>query len=202
MIHENWAYVAAAINVLGTISYVVAVFQGKARPNRVTWGVLTIAPMIAFASMLSQGVSVAQSIVTFSFGFSPFMIFVSSYLVKHPAWQIKRFDIVCGALSLLGLLLWWFTGEGNVAIVFSIVADALAFLPTLVKAYYHPETESPWTFMASELATIMGLMTVTMWNFEHVAFQVYILCANIVAIVFIYFRFGVWLEKRRKHKTL
>lgn len=198
MIPDYWAYVAAVINVLGTLTYVVDVFRGKARPNRVTWGVLTIAPMIAFASMLSQGVGMAQSIVTFSVGFSPFLIFVSSFLVKHPAWQLKRFDIGCGVLSLFGLLLWWITGEGNVAIIFSILADGLAFLPTLVKAYYHPETESPWTFMASEVATIMGLMTVKNWNFETVGFQLYILAANIFAIVFIYFKFGLWLENRRK----
>jgi hypothetical protein len=154
--------------------------------------------MIAFASMLSQGVGMAQSIVTFSVGFSPFLIFVSSFLVKHPAWQLKRFDIGCGVLSLFGLLLWWITGEGNVAIIFSILADGLAFLPTLVKAYYHPETESPWTFMASEVATIIGLMTVKNWNFETVGFQLYILAANIFAIVFIYFKFGLWLESRRK----
>lgn len=198
MIPDYWAYVAAVINVLGTLTYVADVFRGKARPNRVTWGVLTIAPMIAFASMLSQGVGMAQSIVTFSVGFSPFLIFVSSFLVKHPAWQLKRFDIGCGVLSLFGLLLWWITGEGNVAIIFSILADGLAFLPTLVKAYYHPETESPWTFMASEVATIMGLMTVKNWNFETVGFQLYILAANIFAIVFIYFKFGLWLENRRK----
>ena len=198
MIPDYWAYVAAVINVLGTLTYVVDVFRGKARPNRVTWGVLTIAPMIAFASMLSQGVGMAQSIVTFSVGFSPFLIFISSFLVKHPAWQLKRFDIGCGVLSLFGLLLWWITGEGNVAIIFSILADGLAFLPTLVKAYYHPETESPWTFMASEVATIMGLMTVKNWNFETVGFQLYILAANIFAIVFIYFKFGLWLENRRK----
>lgn len=198
MIPDYWAYVAAVINVLGTLTYVMDVFSGKARPNRVTWGVLTIAPMIAFASMLSQGVGMAQSIVTFSVGFSPFLIFVSSFLVKHPAWQLKRFDIGCGVLSLFGLLLWWITGEGNVAIIFSILADGLAFLPTLVKAYYHPETESPWTFMASEVATIIGLMTVKNWNFETVGFQLYILAANIFAIVFIYFKFGLWLESRRK----
>ena len=198
MIPDYWAYVAAVINVLGTLTYVMDVFSGKARPSRVTWGVLTIAPMIAFASMLSQGVGMAQSIVTFSVGFSPFLIFVSSFLVKHPAWQLKRFDIGCGVLSLFGLLLWWITGEGNVAIIFSILADGLAFLPTLVKAYYHPETESPWTFMASEVATIIGLMTVKNWNFETVGFQLYILAANIFAIVFIYFKFGLWLESRRK----
>ncbi|MBL8121410.1 hypothetical protein JNM87_01535 [Candidatus Saccharibacteria bacterium] len=198
MINENWAYVAAAINILGTVTYLVDMFRGKARPNRVTWGVLSVAPMIAFASMLSKDVSLGQSITTFSFGFAPFMIFVTTFLVKHPAWKIKRFDLMCGALSLLGLLLWWLTGEGNIAIVFSIAADFLGFLPTLTKSFTHPETESPWTFMFSEVATVLGLLTVTKWDFEHVAFPVYILTANMFAIMFIYFRLGIYILARRR----
>jgi 4-amino-4-deoxy-L-arabinose transferase-like glycosyltransferase len=151
--------------------------------------------------MLSQGVSLGQSITTFSFGFAPFMIFVATFLVKHPAWKIKRFDIVCGALSLLGLVLWWLTGEGNVAIVFSIFADLLGFMPTLVKSFTHPESESPWTFMLSEVSTVIGLMVVSSWNFEHVAFPVYIFMANALAIAFIYFKAGTRiLEWRRRHK--
>lgn len=197
MVNENWAYVAAVINVIGTITYVVDMFRGRARPNRVTWGVLSIAPMIAFASMLSQGVSLAQSIVTFSVGFSPFIIFVASFLVNHPAWQIKRFDILCGLLSIVGLGLWWLTGEGNVAIVFSILADGLAFLPTLIKSYFHPETESPWTFFASEIATVLGLLTITKWDFQHAAFQVYIFIANLAAIAFIYFKLGQHLTHKK-----
>jgi hypothetical protein len=194
MINENWAYVAAVINVVGTITYVVDMFGGRARPNRVTWGVLSIAPIIAFASMLSQGVSLAQSIVTFSVGFSPLIIFVASFFVKYPAWQIKRFDIGCGLLSIVGLLLWWLTGDGNVAIVFSILADGLAFLPTLVKSYFHPETESPWTFFASEIATVLGLFTITKWNFEHFGFQAYIFVSNLLAILLIYFKLGLVLS--------
>ncbi|MGB4966746.1 MAG: hypothetical protein WBO35_00940 [Candidatus Saccharimonadales bacterium] len=201
MINENWAYVAAVINVAGTITYVVDMFRGRARPNRVTWGVLSIAPIIAFASMLSQGVSLAQSIVTFSVGFSPLIIFVASFLVKYPAWQIKRFDIGCGLLSIVGLLLWWLTGDGNVAIVFSILADGLAFLPTLVKSYFHPETESPWTFFASEIATVLGLFTITKWNFEHFGFQAYIFVSNLLAILLIYFKLGLVLSPPKKPKN-
>jgi len=51
------------------------------------------------------------------------------------------FDLICGILSLVGLVLWMITKVGNVAIFFSIVADGLAAVPTLVKAYKYPDTE-------------------------------------------------------------
>lgn len=190
MIPEYWGYVAAVLNLLGVISYLVAVVKGKARPNRVTWFVLSIAPIIAFFSMLSQQVSLAQSAMTLSAGLSPLAIFITTFLVKHPAWKITRFDLMCGALSIVGLILWLITGKGNVAIVFSILADGLAFLPTLIKGFKHPETESPWAFFVGIFASVLSLMTVTMWDFEHTAFTVYLVVANLLAFVFIYTKIG------------
>lgn len=190
MINEAWGYVAAALNIAGVITYIVAVVQGKARPNRVTWLVLSIAPLVAFASMLSQDVSMAQSVMTLSAGLSPLMIFITTFLVKHPAWQIKKFDIMCGALSIVGVILWWATGKGNLAIVFSILADGLGFLPTLIKGFKYPDTESPWAFMIGTVASLLSLFTVTAWNFEHVAFTAYLVAANLLASVFIYTKIG------------
>ncbi|MBP9852598.1 MAG: hypothetical protein QG629_852 [Patescibacteria group bacterium] len=191
MIHENWGYVAAIMNILGVITYLIAVVKGTARPNRVTWFVLSVAPLVAFASMLSQDVSLAQSAMTLSAGLSPLMIFITTFLVKHPAWKIETFDIACGALAILGIVLWWITGEGNVAIAFSIIADSLAFLPTLIKSYKYPETESPWAFIIGTVACIMSVLTITSWDFEHYGFPVYLVIANALAVLFIYGKVGV-----------
>ena len=191
MIHENWGYVAAVLNLLGTVTYLIDTVKGKARPNRVTWFVLSIAPLVAFASMLSQQVSVAQAAMTLSAGLSPLLIFVTTFLVKHPAWKIQRFDIACGALSVLGIVVWWLTGKGNVAIVFSILADGLAFLPTLIKGYKHPETESPWTFIVGVFACVLAALTISTWDFQHAGFPVYLIIANALAVLFIYGKIGV-----------
>ncbi len=191
MIPQYWGYIAAVLNLLGTVTYLVDTIKGKARPNRVTWFVLSIAPLVAFASMLSQQVNLAQAAMTLSAGLGPLMIFATTFFVKHPAWKIQRFDIVCGVLSVLGILLWWLTGKGNIAIIFSILADGLAFLPTLIKGYKQPETESPWTFMIGLAACIMAALTITKWDFQHYGFPIYLIVANAIAVLFIYGKIGV-----------
>ncbi|MCA9327651.1 hypothetical protein KDA14_03940, partial [Candidatus Saccharibacteria bacterium] len=148
MINENWIFLGALFSLVGGLSYVRDILRGKARPNLVTWYIFMLAPMIAFASMISQGVGFRQSLLTFMVGFNPLMIAVTgTFFTKHPKWKITRFDVYCGALSLLGLALWGITREGNVAIALSIAADFLAFIPTIVKGYRYPDTESPWLFM-------------------------------------------------------
>lgn len=190
MINENWAYVAAAINVAGTSTYIWDVLRGRAQPNRMTWLVLTFAPMIAFASMLSQGVEIRQALFTFIVGFNPLLIFLSTFLTKHPAWKLQRFDIVCGTLSILGLVLWRLTGEGNIAILFSVLADGLAFLPTLIKGYKHPDSESSTAFMIGVIASVIALATITRYDFKHLAFPLYILAADSLMCVFLYLKPG------------
>lgn len=195
MIDQNWVYLAVAMNLVGALIYAYSVVRGKTRPNRVTWGVLSVAPIVAFAAMMVQGVTFAQSVFTLATGLSPLIIFMSTFFARQPKWKITRFDMACGALSLVGLALWILLREGDVAIVFSIVADALAFLPTLVKAFHHPETESPWAFMMGVVSSCIALAILTAHDFTHLAFPLYILLANIVASLLIYFKLGIILKR-------
>lgn len=191
MINENWIFLGALLSLVGGLSYVRDILRGKARPNLVTWYIFALAPMIAFASMISQGVGFRQSLLTFMVGFNPLLIALTgTFFTKHPKWKITRFDLSCGALSLVGLALWGITREGNLAIVFSLAADILAFLPTIVKAYRYPDTESPWLFMYGLVNSVIAMLIITTWDFAHAAFPVYIFAACVTAIVLIYFRLG------------
>ena len=96
---------------------------------------------MAFGAELHEGVGI-QALMTFIVGFSPFLVFLASFVNKKSYWKITKFDVVCGALALLGLSLWLVTREGNAAIAFAIAGDTFAGIPTFKKAFTHPETES------------------------------------------------------------
>lgn len=195
MIDQNWVFLAALINLVGALIYVYSVVRGNTRPNRVTWFILSFAPMLAFGAMMFQGVSFRESLYTLMVGIAPLIIFISTFFAKQPKWEITKFDLFCGALSIVGLLLWLMLGEGNIAITFAILADGLAFLPTLVKAFKYPETESPWAFMMGIVATSIALAIVTTYDYKHLAFPTYILIADILATLFIYFKLGKRIMK-------
>ena len=198
MIDQNWVFLAVAINLIGAIIYAYSVVKGKTRPNRVTWFILSFAPLLAFAAMIAQGVSFKESIFTLETGISPLIIFISTFFAKQPQWEITKFDLTCGVLSIVGFLLWIILKEGNVAIIFAILADGLAFLPTLVKAFKYPETESPWAFMLGTVAALIAIAVVDTYDFKHLAFPFYILVADILATLFIYFKLGKRIMKDTK----
>lgn len=82
-------------------------------------------------------------------GFNPLLIFLASFVNKKAYWEISKLDLSCGALAIAGLVLWLITGTGNLAIFFSILADGIAAIPTVIKSYHKPETENPNVFLGS-----------------------------------------------------
>jgi len=141
MINQNFIYLGALIFFFGSIEYFVETIQGKVKPNRVTWFLWGLAPIIAFIAQINQGVGL-QSLLTFMVGFIPILILFASFINKKSYWKLQKLDFICGSLSIIGLIIWQVTKVGNIAILFSIIADFLAGWPTTVKSYNHPETEN------------------------------------------------------------
>jgi hypothetical protein len=177
MLSPDFAIVGAGINLIGCVGYAWDTFKGKTKPNRVGWSLWATAPIVAFAAELTQGVKL-QSLVTLSAGLGPLLVLLASLADRKAYWKIKRFDWFCGGLSLVALILWLITGKGDVAILFSICADLLACLPTAVKAYTDPHTESSSAFVAGFIGTALGLATIQHWTFANYAFPAYLMIVN------------------------
>jgi hypothetical protein len=176
---ECLVFVAAFLTLLATFVYVRAMFKGGAKPNRVSWLMWAIAPFIATASAISNGVGWA-ALPVFMSGFSPFLIFTASFATKKAQWTLASVDYACGILSGLALILWYVTKDPNVAIAFAIASDGLASIPTLTKAWNHPETEVAWPFMVGVFNASTSFWASTPWTFSLYAFPAYLIVINIL----------------------
>lgn len=193
MLNENFVLLGVFINLLGGISYIKDTVQGKIRPNRLSWGLWAVAVLIAFSAEISQGVGI-QSLATFMVGFTPLLIFLASFVNKKAYWKISRFDLLCGVLSIVGLILWQITKIGNIAIIFSIFADLMAGIPTLTKSYKYPETENWIEFMSSFISMGIAMLTIKIWTFAYYGFPLYIFLYDLTAVLLIKFKLGKRIE--------
>ncbi len=189
MLHQNFVIIGALIGALGSLAYLIDTVKGRVRPNRVSFLLWALAPLIAFAAQLKQGVGL-EAWMTFSTGFLPLTVFLASFVNKKAEWKLTRFDVVCGVLSLLGLALWLITKVGNIAITFSILADALAAVPTIVKAYRYPDTELAWPWLATVIGVILTLLTLDRLTFANSGFILYILIVDAFIFYLVQFRPG------------
>jgi uncharacterized membrane protein len=177
--------VGAAINLLGGLYYVKDTLSGKAKPNRVSWLMWSIAPLIATAASLVAGVTWAV-LPTFMAGFIPLLVLITSFASKDAYWKLERFDYFCGLFSLLALILWAVTKNPSIAIIFAIVADALAAMPTVVKGWKHPETESKSAYIGGLISALTAFVVITTWTFPEYAFPTYLVFIDIILLVPLY----------------
>ena len=177
MIPEYFAVIGAGIGSIGGIYYLYETITAKAKPNRVTWLLWGLFPMIIFFAQRAQGVA-GLSWVTFAAGFTPFLILLASFINKEAYWRTEAKDYYLMAGALLAMLLWFLTDRPNTAIFLLIFADLLAGLPTFIKAYHQPETESWIAYAISAIGFGVGILAIPAYTFENYAFICYVFALN------------------------
>ncbi len=179
MLPESFAILGIALIWIATIIYLVGTIKGTVKPNRVSFFIWAIAPLIAFAAQISEGVGI-QAFLSFSIGAGPLLVLAASFLHKGNAWKLTFFDYSCGIIAIVGLILWQITQDGVLAILLSLIADVFASIPTVVKAYKAPQTESPAAYFITGIGAIITFLTISNWNFATYAFPLYIVLLNVL----------------------
>src|SRR5579883_2007596 len=83
--------VGAAVNATGSARYIRDTLRGGTKPNRVTYLMWGIAPLIAAAAAWSRGVTWAV-LPVFMSGFCPLMVFLSSFVNGQAYWKLGKLD--------------------------------------------------------------------------------------------------------------
>lgn len=177
MLPEYWALIGAVIGSLGGFYYLYDTLTGKAQPNRVTWLLWGIFPMVIFVAQRAQGIE-ELSWTSFVAGFMPLLIVAASFFNRKAYWKSAPRDYYLMAAAAIGIILWALTDDPNLALIFSLLADVLAAIPTLIKSYSHPRSESWIGYTVSAFGFGLSLLSIQTYNVENAAFAVYVFLLN------------------------
>ncbi|MGB6437591.1 MAG: hypothetical protein WA677_05255 [Bradyrhizobium sp.] len=183
--HTVLAIAGAVINFVACLSYVRAILKREATPNRVTWLLWALVPLIAAAAQWRAGVGIS-TLVVLSVGAGPACVVLASFVRGTGSWRLGPFDYLCGACSLAALALWAITGDPVTAIVLSILADAAAALPTLRKAWLAPATEDRRAYLISLVGMALGIFSVQEATFTAYAFNAYLVAVSGLLVLILY----------------
>jgi hypothetical protein len=200
MINVHFVYLGAGLGSVGSLIYVWDTLRGTTQPNRVTWILWAFAPLLAFAVELHSGIGL-RSLTTFVIGFMPLLVFIASFHNQAAVWKIRRVDYVCGAMSLAGTAAWLVTRNGVAAIVAAIVADFLAGIPTMVKSWSNPKSETVTSYVGAVLNSGILLLTIHHWTTEVAAFPLFIFCIASVQVIFVGFKPGPRRRSTRARRS-
>ena len=194
--HIAFAIAGSLINFVACLSYVRAILRGEAMPNRVTWFLWAIVPIIAGAAQLRSGVGISTLVVV-SVAAGPALVVLASFVRHTGSWSLGRFDYLCGACALAALALWAMSGDPITAIVLSILGDAAAALPTLRKAWLEPASENRPAYLIAFAGMVLGILSVEEPTFAAYAFNAYLVAASGALVLVLY-----WPRRRDATATV
>lgn len=177
---------SALISISGTFVYIRDTLKGKTKPNRVSWLMWSISPLIGATAAMSADADIWPTIRIFLGGILPFLVFISAFFNPNSHWKLIKFDVLCGACSVLALIVWGAVQSPEAAILLAAAGDAFATIPTIRKAWKHAETETKITYLANFASILLILPAIPVWTLENSTFQIYLVLANLILVLAVY----------------
>jgi len=185
MLPEQIIYIGIITGLITSLWYIKSIFYGTTKPNLVSWVLWMLAPFIAVFFQLKAGAGLSI-VPVFMAGFGPFLVIIFSLWNKNAYWKINAFDLICGFFSVMALITYIFTYNLEISILFAIVSDGLAAIPTLVKSWKFPETENSVTYLGGIFSSTLSLLIIDNWIFSIYSFNIYLILMNIAIVFCIY----------------
>jgi len=160
--------------VAGALPYIIDVWNNRTRPNVISWAgwtfltVITTVAQVAKGADLSIIVPIASTIGTG---------IVATLGVRYGYTKFSILDKTCFTLGIIAILVWILTKEPLTAIVISVIADILFLLPTSVKAYREPNTETAFTYILFATGAFLGLLSSAQLDLQDMIYPIYLMVA-------------------------
>ncbi len=187
MLDPHWVFLGAALGLLGSARYSLAIVRGSVRPNLVTWSLWGIAPIIAFFAQLDAGVGL-PAVMTLAAGLGPTIVVTTSLISRRYFARFGMFDLACAIVAVIALAVWLGLGDAPMAVFFAVAADGIAALPTVIKAWRHPDSENALFYLVVSVGSTITLLTISTWNPEAWAFVAYQFAICMLLAIMIPFR--------------
>ena len=172
---EAFAILAALLVIVGHAPYLRDLLRRKIAPHAYTWFVWSIVSGITLAGQLVSGAGWGALPTAVAEVFTVLILLFSlQFGFKH----VTRTDTVFLVIALLGLIPWMLTKDPTLSVIIAVTIDLVAFIPTLRKAYLHPETETPLLYGTNVVRHVLSLLSLSSYNVATVLHSVAMLAAN------------------------
>jgi len=170
------AILGATIACSGAIPYILDTIKGKTHPNIVTWVTYTLINAINALAAIQAG---ATSTALFSTFGVVALGCITVTAIKHGVRKYTRFDMVCQALALVGIIVWRATGAPAAAVSIVLIVFVLASLPTWRHAWIAPQAETWEGFVIGAVGSVITVASLSSASFVALGYPVAVIINNL-----------------------
>jgi hypothetical protein len=174
--------VAGIISLGAYIPYAVDILKGRAQPARAA-RIMFVG--LLFVTLLQQKALGSGSLIVFTLGEAIGSVAILFLAIKYGVGGLSKLDVACYSLLIIDVVVWLITGSPLVALHLSVLADVIAFTPTLVKTWKRPKTETAIFFVGGILAPVFNIIGTGRYSYSVLLFPCYIAVANLIETLMI-----------------
>ena len=172
--------VAGVIAFLAYIVYIVSIFRGRSKPNRVTWWIWAFMGLVLALSYQFSG-AINTIWVPYVEFLGPFSIALLS--IKYGEGGLtNKTDLFSFLGAVISIILWIIFDNPVIALVTSLAVDSFAIIPTIKKSYLRPEGEDFWAWFGTGLADSLNMFAVEKFTFAILVYPIYMLVSDLIII--------------------
>lgn len=166
---------AVIISFIGYIPYFRDILNKKTKPHVFSWFVWGLSGGIGFFAQIVSGAGSGAWIMGLGF---TVCVAITILAFRQGEKTITLSDWVAFGGALLGLILWQLTDNPLLAIIFVILSDLLAFIPTFRKSYHKPHEETFVSWVFSSLKYLLALVAIQSYSLTTVLYPLYLSLSN------------------------
>lgn len=175
--------IAGAISFSAYAIYIYSTLQGKTKPNRATWWILTLVGSMIAVSYYVEGARYTMW-VPISYVIGPFIIAIISLKYGEGKWE--KLDKICLLGAIISAIVWYLSNSALLALTTNILMDFLGLIPTIKKSYIRPEGEDRIAWTLESFAGILNIFAIERWVFSIAFYPIYLLIINSLVTLLLY----------------
>jgi hypothetical protein len=149
--------IAGVVGVLAYIPYVRDILKRTTKPERASWIIWSLEYAALFAAQAAKGATDSLWLI----GLQLLGVLVIAALsIRYGFGGFGKGKIVLLGCAILALIAWHFTNNASLAIIILVGIEMAAIVPTLIKTYRNPETETLSTWAIIGVAGLLALPAV------------------------------------------
>lgn len=185
---SKWLVIlSSVIFIYGGSKYIIDTIRGNTKPNKVSWIMWGLTAFIGSVVALYSGADIWPTVRVLLSALLSAVVLPIAFINPKSYWKLTRFDVICGILSFFALLFWLLLDLLLLSIVLASIANLFAALPTIIKAWKNPETETAITYLTGLIAILLVFPSMPRWDIAHTAYQLSIVL-NCCLLLFAVYR--------------
>jgi hypothetical protein len=177
-----FSILSAIISLVGIVPYIMDIQKGRVKPARsarimfVFLTALTLLQQYALHSGWLMAVTVGE------FSGAIALLWLA---LRHGRGGLTRLDVACYMLLIVDVAIWLTSHNALLALHLTVLADLIAFTPTLHKTWRDTQSETVLFFVSGVVGPLVNIVGVGKYAYAIVLFPAYLALANAVEVVLI-----------------